>query len=119
MSTPLPGPTAAAPRPAAPPGRGAALHRLANPGRFLRLTDRWLPWLWALAGLVLGAGAAWALVFSPPDWQQGETVRIMYVHVPMAWLAMGGALAGSPAAGEPLAAARATPPAATSSSMKE
>nr|WP_232477205.1 heme ABC transporter permease [Roseomonas sp. KE0001] len=90
VSTPLPGPTAAAPRPAAPPGRGAALHRLANPGRFLRLTDRWLPWLWALAGLVLGAGAAWALVFSPPDWQQGETVRIMYVHVPMAWLAMGG-----------------------------
>lgn len=90
MSTPLPGPAAAAPRPAAPPGRGGALHRLANPGRFLRLTDRWLPWLWALAGLVLGVGAAWALAFSPPDWQQGETVRIMYVHVPMAWLAMGG-----------------------------
>ena len=38
----------------------------------------------------LGAGLAWALVFSPADWQQGETVRIMYVHVPMAWLAMGG-----------------------------
>jgi heme exporter protein C len=38
----------------------------------------------------MGAGAFWALVLSPADWQQGETVRIMYVHVPMAWLAMGG-----------------------------
>ena len=49
-----------------------------------------MPWLWALAAGVTGVGAAWALVFSPTDWQQGETVRIMYVHVPMAWLAMGG-----------------------------
>ncbi|WP_408889033.1 heme ABC transporter permease [Teichococcus coralli] len=69
---------------------GGTLHRFANPGRFLRLTDRLLPWLWGAALLVLAVGAAWALLFSPPDWQQGETVRIMYVHVPMAWLAMGG-----------------------------
>ncbi len=79
------------PRPdiAASPG-GRSLHRFANPGRFLRLTDRWMPWLWALAVGVTGLGAAWALTLSPADWQQGETVRIMYVHVPMAWLAMGG-----------------------------
>ena len=69
---------------------GGTLHRFANPGRFLRLTDRLLPWLWGAALLVLAVGAAWALAFSPPDWQQGETVRIMYVHVPMAWLAMAG-----------------------------
>jgi heme exporter protein C len=76
----------AAPRPA-----GARnLHRFANPGRFLRATGRLMPALWAAALLVLGVGLAWALAFSPPDWQQGETVRIMYVHVPMAWLAMGG-----------------------------
>ena len=75
-----------APRPA-----GARnLHRFANPGRFLRATGRLMPFLWGAALLVLGAGLAWGLVFSPPDWQQGETVRIMYVHVPMAWLAMGG-----------------------------
>ncbi|MBW6400137.1 heme ABC transporter permease [Roseomonas sp. HJA6] len=49
-----------------------------------------MPVLWAAALAVLALGVAWALVFSPPDWQQGETVRIMYVHVPMAWLAMGG-----------------------------
>jgi len=54
------------------------------------MTDPWMPWLWALALGVMGAGAVWALLLSPTDWQQGETVRIMYVHVPMAWLAMGG-----------------------------
>ncbi len=68
----------------------ASLHRFANPGRFLRLSGRLLPWLAASAGLVLAVGLPWALWFSPPDWQQGETVRIMYLHVPMAWLAMGG-----------------------------
>jgi heme exporter protein C len=47
-------------------------------------------WLWAAAALVLGAGLVWGLFLSPADWQQGQTVRIMYVHVPMAWLAMGG-----------------------------
>ncbi len=71
-----------------PPGRG--LHRFANPGRFLRTTAALMPWLWAAALATTAAGLLWALVFSPPDWQQGETVRIMYVHVPMAWLAMGG-----------------------------
>lgn len=71
------------------PGRisGASLHRFANPGRFLRLSGRLLPWI-ALPGLVLAiTGLVWGLCFSPPDWQQGETVRIMYVHVPAAWLA--------------------------------
>ncbi|WP_367617299.1 heme ABC transporter permease [Plastoroseomonas hellenica] len=82
--------TASPQAPAAPIAPGRSLHRFANPGRFLRATDRVMPWLWAAALLVLGIGLAWALLFSPPDWQQGETVRIMYVHVPMAWLAMGG-----------------------------
>jgi heme exporter protein C len=40
--------------------------------------------------LTLAVGLPWALLFSPPDWQQGETVRLLYVHVPMAWLAMAG-----------------------------
>ena len=84
-STPLD----AAPPPTPAAGRGS-LHRFANPGRFLRATGRLLPWLAAAAIAVLAAGLAWGLVFSPPDWQQGETVRIMYVHVPMAWLAMAG-----------------------------
>ncbi|PZW45815.1 heme exporter protein C [Humitalea rosea] len=79
---------------AGPPGRPSkGWHRFANPGRFLRLTDRLLPWLWGLALVALVGGGLWGLVWSPPDWQQGETVRILYVHVPMAWLAMGGYVA--------------------------
>jgi len=71
-------------------GGGGRLHRFANPGLFLRLSGRVLPWLVGAATLALGVGLPWALFFSPPDWQQGETVRILHVHVPMAWLAMGG-----------------------------
>jgi len=74
-----------------PPARaGNWLHRFANPGRFLRLGGRVQPWLNG-AGLVLTlAGLAWGLFFSPADWQQGDTVRIMYIHVPSAWLASAG-----------------------------
>lgn len=73
------------------PGGGAAtarnLHRFANPGRFLRLSGRILPWIAASGLLLTCAGLVWGLWFSPPDWQQGDMVRIMYVHVPAAWLA--------------------------------
>lgn len=60
----------------------------ANPERFDRLAAAMLPWTWALAIALFAIGLPWALVFSPPDYQQSETVRIMYVHVPAAWLAM-------------------------------
>ncbi len=78
----------------APPGRGGRnLHRFANPGRFLRASGQALPWL-AGAGLVLTlAGLIWGLAFAPADWQQGDAVRIMYIHVPAAWLASSGYLA--------------------------
>ena len=78
----------------APPRRN--LHRFANPGRFLRLAGAVQPWL-TVSGLVLIAiGLVWGLFFAPADWQQGDAVRIMYVHVPSAWLASAGyaALAG-------------------------
>jgi len=72
------------------PRRAMNLHRFANPGRFLRLSGAVLPWL-AASGLVLTATALiWGLFFSPADWQQGDAVRIMYVHVPAAWLASAG-----------------------------
>src|SRR5262245_48025522 len=64
------------------------LHRFANPGRFLRLADALLPWLVVGTMLSLAVGLYLALIGSPPDYQQGETVRIMYVHVPAAWMAM-------------------------------
>jgi len=64
------------------------MNRFANPTRFLRLADAILPWSVAVTALTLAAGFALALVVSPPDYQQGEAVRIMYVHVPAAWMAM-------------------------------
>ncbi|TCK16686.1 heme exporter protein C [Ancylobacter aquaticus] len=66
-----------------------ALMDLANPTRFLALSGRVLPWLTGLALATLALG--FFLAFrAPEDYQQGETVRIMYIHVPFAWLAMFG-----------------------------
>ncbi len=64
------------------------MHRFANPARFLRLSTLVLPWAAAVAVLSLAAGLWFALVASPPDYQQGNTVRIMYIHVPSAWMGM-------------------------------
>jgi heme exporter protein C len=64
------------------------MHRFANPARFLRLSGAVLPWASVLAVLLLGAGLYFALFDSPPDYQQGESVRIMYIHVPAAWMAL-------------------------------
>jgi heme exporter protein C len=64
------------------------MHRFANPGRFLRLADRIMPWLALATAIAFAAGLYFALWASPPDYQQGETVRIMYIHVPCAWIAM-------------------------------
>ncbi len=63
---------------------------LANPTRFLELAGRAIPWLAAAALALLGVGLYLAFFVAPPDYQQGETVRIMFVHVPAAWLAMFG-----------------------------
>lgn len=61
---------------------------LASPARFLRIANRVLPWCWAVTVIAGSVGLALALVFSPPDYQQGDSVRIMYIHVPAAWMAM-------------------------------
>ena len=63
-------------------------HRLASPARFQRLASCLLPWAAALAALGLACGLVWGLAFAPPDYQQGDTARIMYVHVPAAWMAL-------------------------------
>ena len=68
------------------------MHRFANPARFLRIARVATPWL-AVPGLLLIAfGLYIGLFASPPDYQQGDSVRIMYVHVPAAWLGSGGYL---------------------------
>ncbi|AHE54352.1 heme ABC transporter permease CcmC [Sphingomonas sanxanigenens] len=66
------------------------MHIFANPARFLSIAKPITPWL-ALGGLLLIAiGVGAGLFFTPPDYLQGESVRILYVHVPAAWLGMGG-----------------------------
>jgi heme exporter protein C len=64
------------------------MHRFANPARFMRLSAAVLPWVAAAAGIANAAGLYLGLFDSPPDYKQGETVRIMYVHVPAAWMAL-------------------------------
>ena len=60
---------------------------LANPTRFLALTARLLPWLAAATAILLLIGLYQSAV-APDDYQQGATVKIMFIHVPNAWLAM-------------------------------
>ena len=64
-----------------------SLSELANPTRFLSLTTRVLPWLAMLTALLLAIGL-YQSAMVPDDYQQGATVKIMFVHVPNAWLAM-------------------------------
>ena len=63
---------------------------LANPTRFLDLVGRIVPWLALATAALFGIGLYLALYVAPPDYQQGETVKIMFIHVPAAWLAMFG-----------------------------
>ena len=79
----------AGPLQAAPSG-GVSLHRFANPGRFLRLSGAVLPWLTTSAILLTLLGLGWGLFIAPADYQQGDAMRILYVHVPSAWLASAG-----------------------------
>jgi heme exporter protein C len=60
---------------------------LANPTRFLSLTARILPWLAAATAILLAIGL-YQSVMAPDDYQQGATVKIMFIHVPNAWLSM-------------------------------
>jgi heme exporter protein C len=61
---------------------------LANPTRFLKVANPLIPLAWWGMFILLAIGLYGALVSSPPDYQQGESVRIMYVHVPAAWMAL-------------------------------
>ena len=60
---------------------------LANPQRFMDATRRLPAILGVVAGLLLAAGV-WLSFTAPPDYQQGETVRIMFIHVPAAWMSL-------------------------------
>ena len=61
-------------------------YRLASPPFVYRTAGKLTPWFLAAAALAIGYGAIGGLVFAPPDYQQGDAYRILYVHVPSAWL---------------------------------
>jgi len=66
------------------------VHIFANPARFLSIARPLTPWLGWSGGAMIAIALAGGLFVTPPDYLQGESVRIMYVHVPAAWLAMAG-----------------------------
>jgi heme exporter protein C len=63
-------------------------HRTGSPPYFYDLAGRWLPWLIGLFILLLIPGLIGGLVLAPPDYQQGESYRIIYIHVPAAWMSL-------------------------------
>lgn len=65
------------------------LYQMASPRLFHRFTQTMTPWLGIFAFICLSAGIIWGLVFAPPDYQQGDAFRIIYIHVPAAFLSMG------------------------------
>jgi heme exporter protein C len=70
--------------------RAGQMHIFANPARFLRLARPLTAWLGWSGALLIAAGLGWGLFLAPPDYLQGDTVRILYIHVPSAWLGMAG-----------------------------
>jgi heme exporter protein C len=66
------------------------MHGYANPARFLRIARPVTGWLLGIGALILIAGSYGGLAVTPSDYLQGETVRILYIHVPAAWLGMAG-----------------------------
>ncbi len=65
----------------------AWFHRMGSPKWFYEITGRWIPWFAAAAVLLITIGTIWGLAFAPADYQQGNSFRIIYIHVPAAILA--------------------------------
>ena len=65
-----------------------SLWEYANPLKFLALSDRVLPWVSVLSGVCLVVGLIWGFFFTPEDYRMGSTVKIIYIHVPSALMAI-------------------------------
>lgn len=68
----------------------AWFHKWSSPRWFHELSGKLLPWLAVLTALTLIGGVVWGLLFVPPDYKQGNSFRIIYIHVPAAAVAMAG-----------------------------
>lgn len=77
----------------------AFFHKLGSPRWFYQISGAWLPWLAALAIGLLLLGSVWGLAFAPTDYKQGDSYRIIYVHVPASAIALIGYLLMAFAAG--------------------
>ncbi|HWI12534.1 MAG TPA: heme ABC transporter permease CcmC [Burkholderiaceae bacterium] len=66
----------------------SSLYRFASPSRFDALAAVLLPWLWGTAALLAAAGLYIGFFVAPTDAQQGEAYRIIFIHVPAAWMSM-------------------------------
>ena len=66
----------------------AWFHRFGSPPHFYRIAGRLIPWLAWPAAIACAAGLVGGLVLAPPDYQQGDGFRIIYVHAPAAWLSL-------------------------------
>ena len=63
-------------------------HQLGSPPYFDRFAARWTPWCYLAALVLFGVGLWQALFVVPADYQQGDSFRILYIHVPSAWMSM-------------------------------
>jgi len=63
-------------------------HKTGSPPWFYNFSGKLIPWLWAGFAILAAYGLYLGLLVAPPDYQQGESVRIMYIHVPAAWMSM-------------------------------
>lgn len=63
-------------------------NKLGSPPHFYRIAGKWIPWLLALFTLLLLSGLYGGLVLAPPDYQQGDSYRIIFIHVPAAWMSL-------------------------------
>jgi heme exporter protein C len=64
------------------------IHKTASPPYFFRLAGKWLPWLSGITVFLLVIGLYGGLIYAPTDYQQGESYRIIFIHVPAAWMSL-------------------------------
>lgn len=64
------------------------LHKYSSPKHFYPLAGRLVPWFAATTVILMVVGLYWSLVIAPPDYQQGDSYRIMFIHVPSAWMSL-------------------------------
>ncbi|MCZ6564780.1 MAG: heme ABC transporter permease [Gammaproteobacteria bacterium] len=63
-------------------------HKLSSPKYYYEWSGKWIPWLGGITILLTALGVYWGLVIAPTDYQQGESYRIIFIHVPAAWMSM-------------------------------